>query len=144
MKNSINFETIKNDKTDILDKYYNDLYENQGFNGSVLVAEKGNIIYQNSFGVKDIETNEKIDLDTIFDIASVTKQFTAAGIMLLVRENKIALSELIPISETVFVAEDLSPEQKYIFSFDDSGKIVKCNAQNLANGIDITLYPKKN
>lgn len=85
---------IKNEKTKLLDNYYTELYENGRFNGNVLVAEKGNIIFQKSFGIKSEETREKLDLETVFDIASVTKQFTAAGIMLLVRENKLSLSDL--------------------------------------------------
>ncbi len=94
MKKENEFRIIKNKKTEALDKYYSELAEIGAFNGNILVAEKGEIIFQKSFGLKNIETKEKIDLETVFEIASVTKQFTAAAILLLVKENKLSLDDL--------------------------------------------------
>ncbi|MEL7340157.1 MAG: serine hydrolase domain-containing protein, partial [Bacteroidota bacterium] len=66
------------------------------FNGSVLVAQKGEIVYQNAFGYANFEWDVPNETDTRFRLASVSKQFTAMLILQLVAEGKLALDE--PIS----------------------------------------------
>lgn len=61
------------------------------FNGSVLVAEKGNIIFEKGYGYADREQQIANTPETKFRIASVTKQFTAMLIMQLVEKGKIKL-----------------------------------------------------
>jgi len=58
---------------------------------SVTVARAGEIVYANGFGVRDLGANLPVDAETIFPIGSITKQFTAAAIMLLVRDHRIDL-----------------------------------------------------
>ena len=65
---------------------------NDQFNGVILVAEKGKVIYQKAFGVADYEWNIKNTTDTKFEIASITKTVTALMIMQLVERGKIALN----------------------------------------------------
>ncbi len=66
------------------------------FNGAVLVAEKGKVIYKKGFGLANMEWDVPNTTDTKFRLASVTKQFTAMLIMQLVAENKVALD--VPIA----------------------------------------------
>jgi CubicO group peptidase (beta-lactamase class C family) len=67
-------------------------YSNYGqFNGSVLVAEKGKIIYEKGFGLANMEWAIPNQPDTKFRIGSLTKQFTAALVLQLVEEGKIKL-----------------------------------------------------
>ena len=61
------------------------------FNGSVLVAEKGRVIYKKGFGMANMEWNIPNDPDTKFRLASITKQFTAALILQLAEQGKIKL-----------------------------------------------------
>ncbi|KAA3440056.1 serine hydrolase domain-containing protein [Rufibacter hautae] len=72
----------------------------QRFSGTILVADKGKIVHQASFGVKDQATQEPIDHQTRFGIASITKMVTALVILQLVEEGKLSLqdrvSELLP------------------------------------------------
>jgi D-alanyl-D-alanine carboxypeptidase len=58
---------------------------------SVTVARAGEIVYANGFGVRDLGANLPVEPETIFPIGSLTKQFTAAAIMLLVRGRRIDL-----------------------------------------------------
>jgi len=62
---------------DTLNKYYN----NKKFNGTVLVAKKGDILYQGAFGYANIDKNIKNSIETKFLIGSATKSFTAIAIM---------------------------------------------------------------
>ncbi len=56
---------------------------------AVLVIKDGRIVFERGYGVTDLRSRRPIDARTNFRLASVTKQFTAASIMLLVREGKL-------------------------------------------------------
>ncbi len=64
--------------------------EKFGFSGSVLVEKNNQIILHNGYGRIH---NEKINADTKFPIASLTKQFTAALVLLLETEGKIEIED---------------------------------------------------
>ena len=89
---SISNKELEN-KIDGLFKSY--AYYNR-FIGSVLISENNNIIYQKSFGYGNIDGQKKNTKNSIFSIASLTKSFTAAGIMRLVEDGKLTLDT--PIS----------------------------------------------
>jgi CubicO group peptidase (beta-lactamase class C family) len=60
------------------EKLDNYIRQNNLFNGTLLVAQKEELIYQGSFGfTNDIKQNNLINANTIFELASVSKQFTA-------------------------------------------------------------------
>ena len=62
-------------------------------NGSVLVAQKGKIIYQKGFGFRNAEQKIPNDVNSIFQIGSITKQITAAVIMELQQEGKLSVKD---------------------------------------------------
>ena len=68
-------------------------YEKGGFNGAWLYAEKGKIVSSGAFGWVDAENTLPMREDSIFEMASVTKMFTATAVMLLVREGKLGLDD---------------------------------------------------
>ncbi len=76
------------------------IVENNQFNGSVLVAENGKVIYKKGFGYANMDWKIPNAPDTKFRIGSITKQFLAMQIMQLVEEGKIKLgsrlSEYLP------------------------------------------------
>lgn len=82
-----------------LDSLFTKKYEDKSFNGNILIAEKGKVIFQKSFGVADIETKRLLNNTTIFELASVSKQFTAMGIVLLEKEGKLKYDD--PISKYI-------------------------------------------
>ncbi len=65
------------------------------FSGVVLVAERGKPIYHKAFGYKNFETKSPIDTATIFELASVSKQFTGVLIMMLKEEGKLNYDDLL-------------------------------------------------
>jgi CubicO group peptidase (beta-lactamase class C family) len=65
----------------------------QMFMGSVLVAENGKVVFSKSYGMADLEWNVPNSPTTRFNIASMTKQFTAAAIFLLEDRGKLKTSE---------------------------------------------------
>jgi CubicO group peptidase (beta-lactamase class C family) len=76
-----------------LDKFFSALSHNQQFNGNVLIAEKGHIIYEKSFGIADFSTNRKNTKKSTFPIASITKSFTAVAILQLSEKGKLRIDD---------------------------------------------------
>ena len=77
----------------VMEKIAREGNEKGGFNGAWLYAENGEIISKGAVGFRNFETKEPITEDTIFQLASVTKQFTAAAVMLTVRRGLISLDD---------------------------------------------------
>src|SRR5689334_18165864 len=72
---------------------------NGDFSGSVLVAKDAHILFQKSYGMANHEWNIPNSENTKFHIASVTKTFTAAAIILLEQQGKLKFSD--PLSKYV-------------------------------------------
>lgn len=64
-----------------------------GFSGVVLVADKGKTVYHHAFGYRDFAAKTPVDTTTIFELASVSKQFTAMIIMMLQEEGKLNVDD---------------------------------------------------
>ena len=66
--------------------------ENNMFNGNILVAENGAIIYSRSIGLADFENQQPLNANTSFCLGSISKQFTAFAIMILEDQGKLEYS----------------------------------------------------
>lgn len=80
-----------------LDSLFTALYQKQMFNGNVLIADKGTVLFEKSYGLANEATQQKLDRETVFELASVSKQFTAMGIVLLQKQGKLNYDD--PISK---------------------------------------------
>jgi CubicO group peptidase (beta-lactamase class C family) len=67
-----------------------------GYSGSLLVAKDGNVVISSGYGLADRENNVPVTAETVFDIGSITKQFTAAAILKLEMEGKLSVTD--PVS----------------------------------------------
>lgn len=70
-----------------------DAANRNGFNGNVLIARKGKVLYRDSWGYADMSKRELLNLDSKFQLASVSKQFTAVAIMLLKEQGKLSYAD---------------------------------------------------
>jgi CubicO group peptidase (beta-lactamase class C family) len=61
--------------------------------GVVLVAEKGKVIYKRAFGMANVELDVPMKEDMVFNIGSITKQFTAVAILQLMAQGKLSLQD---------------------------------------------------
>lgn len=62
---------------------------------AIAVIKNGKVVKIKGYGLASIEFNAPVTLDTVFEIGSVSKQMTAAGIMLLVQDGNVNLDEKI-------------------------------------------------
>lgn len=65
----------------------------RNFSGVILVAQDDTILFNKAYGRKNTKVDGFNDINTVFDICSITKQFTAAGILKLSMQNKINLDD---------------------------------------------------
>jgi len=85
--------TADSTKYNQIDKILTDAYNNGRFNGHVLYAEKGKIIYNSAFGYEDLKTKKPLTDTSVFQLASTSKPFTAVAILKLHQEDKLDINQ---------------------------------------------------
>ncbi|MDR6403609.1 MULTISPECIES: serine hydrolase [Chryseobacterium] len=73
--------------------------ESDGPGGVFMVAQKGKPVYQKAFGMANLELDAKLNINSVFQIGSMTKQFTAIAILMLEEQGKLKVSD--PISKYI-------------------------------------------
>ncbi len=76
-----------------LDEYLNSANKAHTFNGAVLIAQHGKIILEKGYGYKDVANKTLNDTNSIFQIGSNTKPFTATAILILQQEGKLFIND---------------------------------------------------
>ncbi|WP_093672276.1 serine hydrolase domain-containing protein [Tenacibaculum sp. MAR_2009_124] len=71
--------------------YLQTFRNNNRFNGEVLIAHKNKVIYRKSFGYANNESKRIFNKNTKFQLASLSKQFTSSGILILEQEKKLSI-----------------------------------------------------
>jgi CubicO group peptidase (beta-lactamase class C family) len=88
--------TLAPDVAKAIDTYINEqLSENSIPGVSLAVMQDGKVVYAKGYGFANLEHEVAAKPETVYQLASVSKQFTAAGVMLLVEDGKINLDESI-------------------------------------------------
>lgn len=98
---------VVSQKLDALLKRINKRHD---FHGSLLVAKRGKILYSNQVGYKDFKKKELLDEKSVFQLASVSKQFTAAAIMILYEKHQIKLTDTVNRYFTGFPYDNVTIE----------------------------------
>ncbi len=78
-----------------LDSLLQRINKRYDFHGSLLVAKNGKIVYSNQIGYADFKKKEPLNEASVYQLASVSKQFTAAAIMLLYERSQIQLTDTV-------------------------------------------------
>jgi CubicO group peptidase (beta-lactamase class C family) len=76
-----------------VDSLLKTIYSNDAPGISIAILQKRNPVFKKNYGLADMETKEKISSITNFNIGSLTKQFTAMGILQLAEKKKLSLND---------------------------------------------------
>lgn len=76
-----------------LSTFFDTALLNKGFNGGILVAKNGAVLYEKYTGKTDLRKKDSITASTSMHIASTSKTFTAAAVLRLVQEGKLSLDD---------------------------------------------------
>ncbi|HTE25261.1 serine hydrolase [Flavitalea sp.] len=90
LSSSLTYGQTPADKMDELITAYTRSYK---FNGTVLVAHDGKIIFEKGYGFKNAKDSTKNDVNTIYQLGSITKQFTATAILKLAEQKKLSTDD---------------------------------------------------
>jgi CubicO group peptidase (beta-lactamase class C family) len=83
------------------DQILNEEFSPEEPGATAIVVVKGEIVYHKAFGMANLELDVKMKPEMVFEIASITKQFTAVSILMLVEQGKLKLDDNI----TKFIAD---------------------------------------
>lgn len=91
------FSTIPSKEKDYYANAIKPLYQSlllkSGFNGSILLAKNGEVVFEDYHGLINFKTKAPITSSTPFHVASISKTFTATVILHLMEQGKIALED---------------------------------------------------
>lgn len=113
---------------------------NAGFNGNVLVVQNGQLLYQNSYGFAHLKEKDSLNSHSRFQLASLSKPFTAVAILKLVQEGRISLDDSVQRFFPDFPYHGVKVDMllshrsglpNYIYSFPDSVRYGKKYPTNL-------------
>lgn len=83
------------DLNEKLTAYMENLQRRGEFSGTVLLARDGKVLFARGYGMANLEHDVPNTINTKFRLGSVTKQFTAAGIMMLQERRKLSVHDSI-------------------------------------------------
>ena len=75
------------------DRLISSQFKGQEPGGVVLISQRGKIIYRKAFGLANVELEVPMKEEIVFNIASITKQFTAVAILQLSEQGKLSLQD---------------------------------------------------
>ncbi len=87
----LSYDPSKGDKW--IADFVQNLHKKYGFNGNMLVAKDGKILYEKAIGWADYLHRDSLKINSEFELASVTKTFTGTAIMQLVEQGKLSLDD---------------------------------------------------
>lgn len=135
-----------------LDKYLVSANKFYKFNGSALIAQHGEILLEKSYGFKDFSKKVLNDSNTIFQICSVTKQFTATVILKLQEEGKLSIRDKLSNYFPEFnyadkiTLENLLTHTSGIYNYtndiDENDSVIVCHPVSKQLALDIMFKHK--
>jgi len=76
-----------------IDQLMNDQYKADGSGATILIAKDDKIIFRKAYGKANMELDIDMIPENVFEIGSITKQFTAVGILMLLEEGMLSLDD---------------------------------------------------
>ncbi|MFY7671929.1 serine hydrolase domain-containing protein [Tenacibaculum sp. MEBiC06402] len=91
----INSKDTPTEKLEKVDKWLSNLQKDNKFNGAVLLIKNDSVLLKKTYGFTDYTRKEKLSTKSSFRLASVSKQFTGVGIMILKEQGKLNFDDSI-------------------------------------------------
>jgi len=135
------------DRADAIRALFESAYPDSGPGAAVLVAIGDTIVLREAYGHADLQNDIALTPEHIFRIATLTKQFTAVGILLLVQSGALSLDDPItaylpdyPMGPDTITIEHLLTHSSGIPSYTDMQKFWKQAMQDLSHREIIDLF----
>lgn len=128
-----------------IDTFFQHKVKSSGLNGSVLVAMEGKVIYKHNFGYLNYPKKELLTDSSTFQLASVTKPFTATAVLLLYQSKKLSIDDGVSKYIKGFPYPEITIRQlldhrsglaNYIYLFDS----IKITHNHFFSNLDVVNY----
>jgi CubicO group peptidase (beta-lactamase class C family) len=113
--------------TQRVDAFMIGVQQAENFDGVVLIARNGKVLFARPYGMANVELKVPNTLDTKFRLASITKQFTAAAILILQERGKLSVNDTLctylsgcPATWKTITIHQLLTHSSGIYSFTES------------------------
>jgi len=116
---NISENSSEKEKIILIDNWLEKLNSERKFNGGILITKDGETILEKTYGFTNSNKTEKLNNNSSFRLASISKQFTASGIMLLKEKGLVNYDDIV---------------SKYISNFPYSNVTIR-NLLNQTSGI---------
>ena len=117
----------KNTETEI-DGIFSRAYSINSPGAAILIARGDSVLYRKAFGLANLELNVPMKPEHVFQLASITKQFTSVAVLILMEQGKLSLQD---------------PLSKYIADYPRGTEITLHHLLNHTSGIkDYTRIPE--
>jgi CubicO group peptidase (beta-lactamase class C family) len=93
----IDEEMSESERIETIDSWFQKLQEDDKFNGVVFFSRNGEILLSKGYGYTDYRKNKMLTNESSLRLASVSKQFTAAGILRLTEKGMLNLDDYITV-----------------------------------------------
>lgn len=107
-----------------IDQLMSNQYQADDSGATILIAKEGKVVYRKAFGKSNLELNIDMIPENVFEIGSITKQFTGVSILMLLEEGKLSLDDEItkfipdyPTQETTITIQHLLTHTSGIKSY---------------------------
>lgn len=138
------------DLTSRLDRVFSEAYPADEPGAAILVQHRGETILRQGYGLADLEDGTPIAPDMVFRLGSLTKQFTATGILLLEQEGKLSLQDDItrilpdfPTGDHEITIEHLLTHTSGIFSYTDDQEVMQTVARDWTQDEVVAVFKDK-
>lgn len=85
--------TVQDELTQAFDAIIHETYKPNDPGAAVIIVKSGEVIYRNGVGMANLELGVPIEPDMVFRVGSVTKQFTAVAILMLMEQDRLTLDD---------------------------------------------------
>lgn len=116
----------------------------------IFVKKKSKVLYHKAFGIADLESKNKLEINSVYDIASVSKEFTAISILQLVEKKQLELTDDIrkfipdfPTQENIITIENLLTHTSGIKRHTDINWAENEASKEFKKSIDVINYFKQ-
>lgn len=146
VRNNDGAEHIRIAKT--VDSIFEQLKTDEIFNGEILIAQNRKIIFHKFYGIADLQSNDEFTNESVFEIASLSKPFTALAIAKLVADKKLSYSNELTkfLPELPYDKVTIQHLINHTSGLPDYSKVLYpvWDAERIANNQDLFEILKKN
>jgi len=127
-----------------LDAYFSGQFSADEPGGAVLVMKGEEILFEKGYGIADIKMKEKITPETIFNLGSISKTFVSNGILILMQEGKLSITDSIYKYFPGFKNADIAKQVKIVHLLSHTSGLIDSRKVNENREFYLTAKDEEN